>query len=89
MFNSPDRSTLVELTLFANKGRSIGFEDPNVVVGRLLADHRGDHAREATEFNMQHVVDSLARRTAYLKGYLAGRLDGNGDQPWLRGWSDK
>jgi len=63
LFDLPDRPTLVQLTLFTNKGRGSASQNPDMVVGRLLADHRGDHSGKATEFNMQHVVDGLTGQT--------------------------
>jgi hypothetical protein len=36
LFDAPDGSSLVELTLFANECRSGAFENPDVVVGGCL-----------------------------------------------------
>jgi hypothetical protein len=44
LFDTPDRAPLVELSLLANECRSGAFENPDVVVGGLLADHGGDHS---------------------------------------------
>lgn len=43
LFDTPDRPTLVELTLFTNERRSSSPENPDVVVGGLLADDGGEY----------------------------------------------
>ena len=60
-----------------------------MVVGGLLANDRGDHSGDAAEFNVENVVDGLSRGTADGEGDLAGRLDGDVDEPQLRGGGDK
>jgi hypothetical protein len=83
LLNAPDRPTLVELTLFANERWSGAFENPNVKIGGLLADHGGDHSGEAPKFDVEDIVDGPTRCTTDAKGHLSSGFDGDGDQPRL------
>ena len=89
LFDAPDRTVLVKLAFFANECRCSAFEDPNVVVGGLLADDGGNHSGEAAELNMEDIVNGLARGASNTKGNFAGWFYRNADQPRLRGWCDK
>jgi hypothetical protein len=89
LFDAPDRTALVQLAFFANECRSSAFEDPNVVVGGLLADDRGNHPGEAPELNVEDIVNGLARGASNAKRNFAGWFYRNADQPRLCGWCDK
>ena len=89
LFDTPDRPSLVELTLFANERGSGAFENPDVVVGRLFADDGGDHSGQAAEFNVENIVNGLARGASHAKGHFTGGFYGDADQPRLCGWRDK
>jgi hypothetical protein len=89
LLDSPNGATLIHLALFADEGGGNAFQNPNVIVGWLFTNHWGDQPGKATEFSMQHVVDGVAGLAADVEGNRTGRLYGNGDQPWLRGWSDE
>jgi hypothetical protein len=52
LFDAPDRTALIQLAFFANECGSSAFENPDVVVGGLLSDDRGNHPGEAPEFNV-------------------------------------
>jgi hypothetical protein len=71
LFYPPDRTALVELAFFANECGSSAFENQDVIVGGLLADDGGNHPGQAAEFDVQDIVNGLARGAAYAKGHLA------------------
>jgi hypothetical protein len=89
LFDTPDRPTLVELTLFANKRRRSPPENPDVVVSGLLADHGGNYPGEAAEFDVKHVVNRLTRGAPNAKADFAQGLYGNANQTRLCGWGDE
>lgn len=89
LFDTPDRPTLVELTLFANERGRGAFENPDVLVGRLLADDGGDHSGQAAGFNVEDIINGPTRCAADAKGNFASGLNGDADQPRLRGRRDK
>ena len=60
-----------------------------MVVGGLLADDRGDHSGDTAEFHVENVVDGLSPGAVDGEGDLAGRLDGDVDEPRLGGGGDK
>jgi hypothetical protein len=86
LLDPPDRPTLIELTLFANERRSSPRENPDVVVGGLLADHGGNYPGEAAEFDVQYIVNRPARGAPNSEAEFAQGLYGNGNQSRLRGW---
>jgi len=62
------------LAFFANECGRSAFENPDVVVGGLLADDGSNHPGEAAEFNVEDIVDGLTRGAPDVKGDLAGAL---------------
>jgi hypothetical protein len=89
LFYSPDRTTLVQLAFFANERGSSPFENPDVIVGGLLADNGGDHPDKAAEFNVEDIVNGPTRRAADAEGHFASGFYGDAHQPRLCGWGDK
>ena len=89
LFDAPDRSTLVELTLFSDERGSGAFENPDMVVGGLFADDGGDHSGQAAEFNVEDIINGLTRGASYAEGHFPGGFYGDADQPRLCGWRDK
>jgi hypothetical protein len=74
LFDAPDRSALVKLTLFADECRSGAFENPDVAVRGLFANHGGDHSGQAAELYVEDVVNGFTRSASYDEGELADRL---------------
>src|SRR4051812_9683116 len=56
LFDTPDRTAFVELSLFTNERWKSAGQNPDVKVRRLFADQGSDHPRETAEFHMQHIV---------------------------------
>src|SRR5947209_5022170 len=89
LLDAPDRTTLVHWTLFANECRRSTGQNPNVVVGRLLAKHGRNHSRDTTEFNVKNEINSVALRSPDCEGNFTRRLDQDVDQTRLLAWCDK
>src|SRR5262245_56280126 len=58
----PDRSAQEHRRLRAQEGRGLALEYPEVRIRRLLADERGDDARDAADVDLQYVVGDLLGR---------------------------
>src|ERR1700677_4175624 len=89
LLDTPNGHSLIKLALLANERGSGAFENPDMVVGGLFADDGGDHSGQAAEFNVEDIVNGLARGAANAKGHFPGGSYGDADQPRLCGWRDK
>ena len=77
LFDAPDRSTLVQLTLLANERGSGAFENPDVVVGGLFADDGGDHSGQTAEFYVEDIIYGLTRGAPHSKWRLPSGFYGD------------
>src|SRR5947209_10574424 len=89
LFDTPDRTPLVELSFFANERWKGAGQNPDVEVRRLFADQGSDHPRKTAKFYMQHIVHRFPCGTPQGKGNFTSWLDGNVNEPGLLGRSDK
>src|SRR5690349_17388214 len=64
LLDAPDRATVVERQLGLHERRRLVVQDPDVDVGRLLADDRRQHALDPADVDLEGVVDRRPREIA-------------------------
>lgn len=89
LFDAPDWAALVELTFFAYKRGRGAAENPYVVIGWLLSNHRSNDPGETAQFNVENEIDSPPLDPADRERDLSSRFDRDMYKPRLLGWRDK
>jgi hypothetical protein len=61
LLNTPDGTTLIELTFFANEGGRGAGENPYMSVSGLFTDQRGNHPGHTAELRVEDKVGGPLR----------------------------
>ena len=82
-FHAPDGAALIQGALLTDEGGRGAALHPDMVVGRLLADHGCDYAFEAAELDVDGVVGCFSVQLTDGEGRVVCRFDEEMDEPRL------
>jgi hypothetical protein len=83
LLDTPDGTTLIELTFFANEGGRGAGENPYMSVSGLFTDQRGNHPGHTAELRVEDKVGGLTFTSSDCKGKLSSRLNRDMNKPRL------